>query len=213
MSAHPISKFRTAVTAGIIAAAALTATLPASAAVAAPVRYAQTGWAGYVWSTASHTVSASLRLPAAHATGTAGAAFWVGFGIGPGIEQTGFTANIVGGHLSWSSWYELYPAPAVAFGGPAATGDYVTMTVTYRGGGSYTMTLKDITRHWTASVTKHTSVSTLGIAEATTEAYGQAPAHFAPARFYNLPVTAGRTYTLPWAHLSALTSHAFTVSW
>lgn len=214
MSANPISKFRTAVTAGIVVAAALAATiLPASVAAAAPVRYAQTGWAGYVWPTASHTVTASLRLPAAHATGTAGAAFWVGFGTGPGIEQTGFTANITGGHLRWSSWYELYPAPAVTFGRPAATGNYVTMTVAYRGGGWYTLTLKDTTRRWTASVTKHTGVSSLGIAEATTEAYGLAPARFAPARFYNLPTTAGRTYTLPWAHLSALTRHAFTVSW
>jgi hypothetical protein len=218
MSAHPISKFRTAVTAvtaGIIAAAALAvAILPVPAALAAaPVRYAQTGWAGYVWPTASHTVTASLRLPAAHATGTAAAAFWVGFGIGPGIEQTGFTATIAGGQLSWSSWYELYPAPAVSFGRPAATGDYVTMTVTYRGGGWYTLTLKDITAHWTASVTQHTSVSSLGLAEATTEAFGPAPAHFAPARFYNLSTAAGRTYTLPWAHLSALTGHAFTVSW
>src|ERR1700689_157971 len=153
MSAHPISKFRTAVTVGIIAAAALAAaTLPAPAAVAAaPVHYAQTGWGGYVWPPASHTVTASLRLPAAHATSTAGAAFWVGFGTGPGIEQTGFTANIVGGHLSWSSWYELYPAPAVTFGRPAATGDYVTMTVTYRSGGWDTPTLKDTPAHWPAS--------------------------------------------------------------
>jgi Peptidase A4 family len=214
MSAHPVSKFRTAATAAIIAAAALAvAILPGHAAAAAPVRYAQTGWAGYVWPTASHTVTASLRLPAVHATSTAAAAFWVGFGTGPGIEQTGFTANVTGGHLSWSSWYELYPAPPVTFGRPAATGDYVSMTVTYRGGGWYTMTLKDTTGHWTASVTKHTSVSTLGIAEATTEAYGPAPAQFAAARFYNLPAAAARAYTLPWAHLSALAGHAFTVSW
>jgi hypothetical protein len=214
-TAVTVSKLRTAVTVGIIAAAALAAaTLPAPAATAAaPVRYAQTGWAGYVWPTASHAVTASLRLPAVYATSTAGAAFWVGFGTGPGIEQTGFTATIAGGHLLWSSWYELYPAPPVTFGRPAATGDYVSMTVTYRGGGWYTLTLKDTTGHWTASVTKHTSISTLGIAEATSEAYGPPPAHFSAARFYNLPAAAARPYTLPWAHLSPLTRHAFTVSW
>jgi hypothetical protein len=185
-----------------------------NAATTAP-QYAQKGWAGYVWVDTSNAVTASLQLPQVHPARNTSAAFWTGFGVRPGIEQTGFTANVVNGDVSWSSWYQLWPAPAVAFGKVSRSGDYVTMTVTYRGNSLYTLTLKNSTEHWAVSVTKGTKESTLGIAEATTEAYGPPPAQFTGARFYNLPTNGNEAsaYTLPWAKLSKLSGHTFSVSW
>jgi len=206
--------WRRAVIAGCVAASALLAG-PAAApgGGASRVHFGTSGWAGYAWYTGSHQVSASLRLPYVYPASNAGAAFWVGFGLGPGIEQAGFTANMVGGRLQWTEWYELYPAPPVAFGWRAYSGNDVSMTVTYRGGGWYTLTVHNATRNWTSSVTRYASHSTLGIAEAVTEAYGPPLAHFSPARFYGLPDSWGWAYSMPWAYASPRSCNSFTVYW
>ncbi len=187
-------------------------TAPASTAPASGPRYGTHGWAGHAWQTSSRQVTASLRLPSVSSAKNAGAAFWAGFGTGPGIEQTGFTANMVGGHLHWTAWYELYPSPPAGFGKAAYTGDYVSMTVTYRGGGWFTLAVRDVTRHWTATVTRHASVTTIGTAEAIVEAYGPPLARFGPATFDHVSAGA-RTwiYAMPGARPSALRQGSFTV--
>jgi hypothetical protein len=185
---------------------------PASTAPASGPRYGTHGWAGHAWYTSSRQVTASLRLPPVSSAPNAGAAFWAGFGTGPGIEQAGFTANMAGGHLRWTAWYELYPSPPVGFGKPAYSGDHVTMTVTYRGGGNFTLTVSDVTRHWTAIVTRHASVATMGTAEAIVEAYGPPLAHFGPAKFDHVSAGARTwTYSMPGARASALWQGSFTV--
>ena len=179
---------------------------------AAGPRYGSHGWSGYAWHTSSRQVTASLRLPQVAPARNAGAAFWAGFGTGPGIEQAGFTANMAGGHLRWTAWWELYPAPAAGFGQAAYSGDYVAMTVTYRGNGWFTLTVSDITRHWTASTSRHAQVITLGTAEAIAEAYGPPLAGFGPARFDR--VCAGSrawSYGQPGVAVSPLRQGSFTV--
>jgi hypothetical protein len=175
-------------------------------------RYGTHGWAGHAWHTSSRQVTASLRLPSVASATNAGAAFWAGFGTGPGIEQAGFTANMVGGHLRWTAWYELYPSPPAGFGKAAYTGDYVSMTVTYRGGGWFTLTVCDVTRHWTATVTRHATVASMGTAEAIVEAYGPPLARFSPATFDHVSASARTwTYSMPGARPSALRQGSFTV--
>jgi len=185
--------------------------LPAGASAPGP-RFGTHGWAGYAWHTGSHLVTASLRLPSVSPAPNAGAAFWAGFGTGPGVEQAGFTANMVGGHLRWTAWSELYPSPPVGFGQAAYSGDYVTMTVTYRGGGWFVLTVRDATRHWTATAARRARVTTLGTAEAIVEAYGPPLARFAPARFDH--VSAGSrawAYGLRGANVTPLRQGTFTV--
>jgi hypothetical protein len=185
---------------------------PASTAPASGPRYGTHGWAGHAWHTSSRQVTASLRLPSVSPAANAGAAFWAGFGTGPGIEQAGFTANMVGGHLRWTAWYELYPSPPAGFGKAAYSGDYVSMTVTYRGGGWFTLTVCDVTRHWTATVTRHATVVSMGTAEAIVEAYGPPLARFSPATFGHVSAAARTwTYSMPGAHASALRQGSFTV--
>jgi hypothetical protein len=181
-------------------------------AAASGSRYGTHGWAGYAWHTSGRQVTASLRLPSVSAAPNAGAAFWAGFGTGPGIEQAGFTANMAGGHLRWTAWYELYPSPAAGFGKAAYSGDYVTMTVTYRGNGNFTLTVLDVTRHWTATVTRHARVTTMGTAEAIVEAYGPPLARFGPAAFSHVSAAARPwAYSMPGARVSALRQGTFTV--
>jgi Peptidase A4 family len=119
---------------------------------------------------------------------------------------------MVGGHLRWTAWYELYPSPPAGFGQAAYSGDYVSMTVTYHGGGWFTLTVRDVTRHWTATVLRHARVTTMGTAEAIVEAYGPPLARFAPARFDH--VSAGSRawpYRMPGALVSPLRLGTFTV--
>jgi hypothetical protein len=184
--------------------------VPAGAAAAGP-RYATHGWSGYGWNTRSHQVTGSLRLPSVSPARDAGAAFWAGFGAGPGIEQTGFTANMVGGHLLWTAWYELYPAPPVGFGRAAYSGDYVSMTVTNRGRGWFTLTVRDTTRHWTATVLRHTGDDSLNTSEVIVEAYGPPLARFAQARFYDVPARYGWVYRMSGTQVSPLRGHGFAV--
>jgi hypothetical protein len=196
----------------LIIAFTLSAGLTATAgAPASGVRYDTLGWAGYARPFSSHQVTASLRLPTVSPARNAGAAFWAGFGTGPGIEQTGFTANMTGGRLRWTAWYELYPAPATGFGRGAYSGDYVSMRVTYRGGGWFLLTVKDSTRHWTAAVLRHASTITLNSSEVIVEAYGPPLARFSPATFYNLPASFAWVYNMPGAYVSTLRGDSFSV--
>jgi hypothetical protein len=184
---------------------------PAEAAVSGP-GYGTEGWAGYAWPASSHQVSASLRLPSVSSSRNAGAAFWAGFGTGPGIEQTGFTANMVGGHLLWTAWYQLYPAPPVGFGQRAYSGDNVSMTVVNRGGGWFSLTVKDSTRHWTATAARHAGTVSASVAEVVVEAYGPPLARFSPATFTSVPASSGWVYRMPGTTVSALRNHSFSVN-
>jgi hypothetical protein len=186
------------------------AAAPSGAGSSGP-RYGMLGWSGYAWHPASRMVTASMRLPNVRSDRKAGAAFWTGFGTGPGIEQTGFTANMVNGHLSWTSWYELYPAPPVGFGRAARSGDLVSMTVVYGGRGWFTLTVHDKTAHWSAAVRRHAGTVTLNTAEVVVEAYGPPLARFSPVRFTGVPARHGWLYRMPGTHLSSLGRHGFSV--
>ncbi|HEV3381594.1 MAG TPA: G1 family glutamic endopeptidase [Trebonia sp.] len=194
--------------AGVLLAAT---TAPSSAASPGP-RYGTEGWAGYAWHTNSRQVTASLRLPTVSGASNAGAAFWAGFGTGPGIEQTGFSANMVADHLSYTAWYELYPAPPVGFGQASYPGDHVTMTVVHLRGAWFKLSVRDATRHWTASVIRRAGTVTLNAAEVIVEAYGPPLARFSPVMFYNVNVRNAWAYGMPGSHVSGLGRHSFRVS-
>jgi hypothetical protein len=187
----------------------------ASEAISSPMLLGSSGWTGYAWYTGSWQVSTSVRLPYVYPARNAGAAFWAGFGDGPGIEQTGFTANMVAGHLQWTEWYELYPAPPARFGWRAYSGNLVSMTVTCHGWGWgwgwYELTIHDITRGWWSSVWRRTSTPSMGVAEAVVEAYGPPLARFTPARFCNISAGYPWPYVMPGTYLSPLRWGCFTV--
>lgn len=101
---------------------------------------------------------------------------WLGIdGYGDStVEQTGVQTSCQSGHPVDSAWYEMYPAAPVYFSNPVATGDKITATVRYTGGGNYSLTIKDDTKGWSHTVSKHLSAQNAS-AEAIIEAPGGFP--------------------------------------
>ena len=105
--------------------------------------YAVTGPAGSVT-----TVTGSWTVPTVTPTkgGYKYAAFWAGIdGFSSNtVEQAGVLAISNGKTVSYSAWYEFYPAPMVTIPSITITpGDTVTVTVTYVGNDQFTITLSD----------------------------------------------------------------------
>ena len=127
------------------------------AVVAGPAASAtSTNWSGYAASGGTYTkVSASWAEPTGTcSSGSQYASFWVGLdGYSSNtVEQTGSEVDCSGGSPRYYAWYELYPAAPVNFGGPVRPGDRFTGSVTGDGGGSFTLTLTDLTRGWSHTV-------------------------------------------------------------
>ena len=132
-------------------------------------------WSGYAANGSTYTsVSANWTQPTAHCTsGSQYSAFWVGLDgySSESVEQTGSEADCSGSRASYSSWYEMYPANPVYFSNTTKPGDSFSGSVTYNGGGAYTLVLTDHTQGWS-----HTVHATLnGAANSSAEAIVEAP--------------------------------------
>lgn len=75
------------------------------------------------------------------------------------VEQTGTSGDCDGSSSDYYAWYEMYPQNYVTINQTVEPGDQFTGTVTHTSGTSYTLTLKDLTRGWTNTVTKSLKAS------------------------------------------------------
>jgi hypothetical protein len=134
-----------------------------------------TNWAGYAATSGPFTsVSASWVEPTATCTSPNGvtySSFWVGLdGDGSNtVEQTGTEVNCAGLTPEYNAWYEMYPKPSHILTPAVAPGDDLTATVTSTGD-SFTLILRDITRHWTRTEVRTSATAEHATAEVITEA-------------------------------------------
>ena len=153
-----------------------------------------TNWSGYAATGRTYTsVSASWVEPTGTCSGgNQYSSFWVGLdGYNSStVEQTGSEVDCAGRTPQYYSWYEMYPAYPVNFSNPVSPGDHFTGSVTFNGGSSYTLVLKDTTKGWSHTI----SASLSGAANSSAEVIAEAPcctasggilplAHFSPVSF------------------------------
>lgn len=106
-------------------------------------------WSGYAVTGSAGSVTAVTgwwTVPTVTATkgGYMYAAFWAGIDgyASNTVEQAGVLAISNGKTVSYSAWYEFYPAPTVTIPSMIITpGDKVTVTVVYVGNDQFTITL------------------------------------------------------------------------
>ncbi len=107
-------------------------------------------WSGYAVTGSSFTsAKASWVVPKATCTssGDQYASFWVGLDgySSTTVEQTGSDSDCVGTKPSYYAWYEFYPHPSFRITSlTIKPGDSMSASVTYSGG-SFTLTIKDVT--------------------------------------------------------------------
>lgn len=120
-------------------------------------------WSGYAAHGGTYTsVSASWVQPAAHcSSGNQLAAFWVGLDgySTTTVEQTGTLSGCQGSTPVYAAWWEMFPAGSHDFSNPVSPGDQFTASVTYDGGGRFTLKISDTTQGWS-----HTEQKTLASA-------------------------------------------------
>jgi hypothetical protein len=136
-------------------------------------------WGGYVSIRSGGTfTSASASWTIAQVTCNQNALFapWVGIdGDGSNtVEQTGAATQCSGGQASYAAWYEMFPAPPVYYNDPISVGDKFNASVTYSGG-TFTLTIKDLTKGWTESVQQSNGSAQRLSAEAVIEGPGGYP--------------------------------------
>jgi Peptidase A4 family len=164
-------------------------------------------WSGYAVKGGTYTtVSASWVQPRVScSSGTQLAGFWVGLdGYGNHtVEQTGDADVCHGSKARYYAWYELFPSAPHNYSNPLKPGDHISASVTYQGGGSYTLRISDATQKWT-----HTAHGSLhGAARASAEVIIEAPcctsggnplplAHFAKVTFTKATVDGSAIGTL-----------------
>ena len=133
-----------------------------------------TNWSGYAATGSFHSVSANWTEPTGQCTSARRyASFWVGLdGFNSStVEQTGSEVDCSGGSPVYYSWYEMYPAFPHNYSNTVRPGDHFFGSVTYNGGGSYTLVLQDTTQGW-----KHTVNKSLGgAANSSAEVIAEAP--------------------------------------
>jgi Peptidase A4 family len=133
-------------------------------------------WAGYAATGANGTmtsVSSSWTEPTGHCTGGSQyAAFWIGLDgyTSNSVEQTGSEVDCAGRSARYYAWYEMYPRASVTFSNPVSPGDHFFGSVTYKGGSSFQLILKDTTRNWTHTVNAALPGAQLSSAEVIAEA-------------------------------------------
>jgi Peptidase A4 family len=118
-------------------------------------------WSGYAAHNGPYkSISASWVEPRGHCSGSGHkySSFWVGLDgfNSSSVEQTGSSLNCKSGHPRYSAWYEMFPKLPVTFHNAVRPGDHFHGSVTYNGGGRFTLKLSDTTRHWTH--TEHKSL-------------------------------------------------------
>lgn len=177
-----------------------------------PVTYSAVGWAGYGWASSSKA-EAQFRVPSVNgADRNSSMAVWAGIGDGnPGIQQAGITVAVDSSKvIHCNAWYEMWPAAGHSYGGACAVGDVIHVSVT-RSGSKYTLTVKDDTRHWSATAVK-TYAHTEPDAEAVAEDFGPPVPQFA-----HLEITTSGTdsyaYSIDSAYPVKVSGNAFDVLW
>jgi peptidase A4-like protein len=144
-------------------------------------------WGGYIApGTADEYTTASADWAVAKVTCRADKDFyapWVGIdGYGDQtVEQTGVQTACSSGSPVSQAWYEMYPAPPVYINQPVSTGDDFTASVTYSTTTKkFTLTITDVSKAWTNTVTKKLKSAKRMSAEAVIEspdgAYPNIPA-------------------------------------
>src|SRR5215469_3760227 len=123
---------------------------------------ASSNWSGYAAHNGPYkSISANWVEPRGHCSGSVHmySSFWVGLdGYNSGsVEQTGSDVDCQGGNPKYYGWFEMFPKFPVKFHNTVRPGDHLHGSVTYNGGGRFTLTLSDTTRHWTH--TEHKSLS------------------------------------------------------
>jgi hypothetical protein len=124
-----------------------------------------TNWSGYAAHGRTYTsVSAHWVEPRGHCSGSRHkySSFWVGLDgyNSRTVEQTGSEVDCKGRTAKYYSWFEMFPKFPVRFSNTVKPGDHFHGSVTYNGGGRFTLRLSDITRGWT-----HTEHKSLGSAK------------------------------------------------
>jgi Peptidase A4 family len=154
-------------------------------------------WSGYAAHGKTYKkISASWVEPTGHCTSSRTfSSFWVGLdGFGSQtVEQTGSEVDCSGGHARYFGWYEMFPAFPVNFGNAVRPGDHFTGSVTFTGGGHYTLVLKDTTAGWSHTIHKTLAnaknSSAEVIAEAPSSSSGILPlTNFGTVQFSNASV-------------------------
>ena len=118
-------------------------------------------WSGYAAHNGLYkSISASWVEPRGHCSGSGHkySSFWVGLdGYNSGsVEQTGSEVDCKNGNPKYYSWFEMFPKFPVIFHNTVRPGDHFHGSVTYNGGGRFTLKLSDRTRGWTH--TEHKSL-------------------------------------------------------
>jgi hypothetical protein len=155
-------------------------------------------WSGYAatgGSGAFTSVSASWTEPTGHCTsGDQYSSFWVGLDgySSRTVEQTGSEVDCSGSTPLYYAWWEMYPGPSHTFSNPVSPGDNFIASVTFDGGGRFTLTISDTTRGWshtenkTLSSAKRSSAEVIVEAPCCTGSGGILPlANFGTANFTN----------------------------
>jgi len=100
-------------------------------------------WSGYAAHGKTYTkISANWVEPTGHCTSSGTfSSFWVGLDgfTSRTVEQTGSEVDCSAGRARYFAWFEMYPAPPVNFSDPVHPGDHFTGSVTFTGGGHYTL--------------------------------------------------------------------------
>ena len=120
---------------------------PLSASAASKNSY---DWSGYVARDGGFSsVSGAWSVPRVEPRGSAGSselASWVGIGGANGAHdliQTGTNAIVANGNVSYTAWYELYPAPSVIVPLSVSAGDSIFASVAALGGGRWFIYIED----------------------------------------------------------------------
>ena len=108
-------------------------------------------WSGYAAHNGPYkSISASWVEPRGHCSGSGHkySSFWVGLdGFNSGsVEQTGSEVDCKNGSPKYYSWFEMFPKFPVTFHNTVRPGDHFHGSVTYNGGGRFTLKLSDTTR-------------------------------------------------------------------
>jgi hypothetical protein len=135
---------------------------------------ASQNWSGYAAHGKTYKkISANWVEPTGHCTSSRTfSSFWVGLdGFGSRtVEQTGSEVDCSGGHAQYFGWYEMFPAFPGNFSNPVRPGDHFTGSVTFTGGGHYTLVLKDTTQGWSHTIKKTLASAKNSSAEVIAEA-------------------------------------------
>jgi len=150
-------------------------TLPFAARGSIRNRVGSTNWSGYAVGGGSYTsVSASWAEPIGIcASDYAYSGLWVGMdGYNSStVEQIGTEVDCSAQGPNYYAWYEMYPSHPVHLPETVHPGDYFTGSVTFNGGGSFTLELSDTTSGWSHTV----NASLSGAARSSAEVIVEAP--------------------------------------